>query len=216
QAGIIFAETFQWRHHPQGQTSRDLVRAGRIGTLRLIEAGFSFMLDHPEDVRWDPAMGGGALYDVGCYPISLTRYITGQEPIAVTAQAHWGQTGVDDSVVATLEFPGDVLAVINCGFILPLRRYFEITGTEGSLHVNHAYNPKDDVAAEILRYGSDRELVETIPVGKHDSYTLMIEDFHDVVLDGREQPFPPEDAVRNMRVIDAIYAAAREGRRVTV
>ncbi len=102
------------------------------------------------------------------------------------------------------------------GFTLPLRRYFEITGTEGMLHVNHAYNPKDDYDAQILRFGSDRELAETIPVGKHNSYTLMIEDFNDVVLDGSEQPFPPEDAVRNMRVIDAIYAAAREGRRVTV
>ena len=119
QAGIIFAETFQWRHHPQGQTARDLVRAGRIGTLRLIEAGFSFMLNRPDDVRWNPDMGGGALYDVGCYPISLARYITGQEPAAVTAQAHWGKSGVDDSVVATLEFPGDVLAVINCGFHPP-------------------------------------------------------------------------------------------------
>lgn len=217
QHGVKLAEAFQWRHHPQGQVVRDLVRSGAVGDLRLIDAGFSFMLTRPDDVRWKPDMGGGSLYDVGCYPISLARYIIGQEPLTITAQAHWSDSGVDDRFVATLEFSGGVLAHINGGFTLPLRRYFEIVGTTGSLYVNPAYNPKaGDAPGEIRRCGEDRAVVETIPLPATSSYELMIEDFNAAILEGRDPLFPGEDAILNMRVIDAIYQAAREGVRVAV
>lgn len=215
QAGRLVAEAFQWRHHPQGQRVRELVRQGAIGDLRLIDAGFSFMLDRPGDVRWDPALGGGALYDVGCYPISFTRFITGQEPLSVTAQIQRGETGVDMLGVATLEFPGGVLAHLNWSFALPLRRYFEAVGTEGSLVVNRAYNPKGD-PGEILRFGVDRELIELIPLPPQNSYTLMVQDFNAAVQGERDLMFPPDDAVGNMDVIDAIFLAAREGRTVNI
>jgi predicted dehydrogenase len=216
KAGRKLAEAFQWRHHPQGQIVRDIVRGGALGDLRLIDAGFSFMLTRLDDVRWKPELGGGSLYDVGCYPIALARYVTGQEPLAVTAQAHWGDSGVDDRLVATLEFPGGVLAHINCGFTLPLRRYYEVVGTEGSVAVNRAYNPKEDHPGEVWRYDEDRELVDTIELGRLNSYTLMIDDFNAAILENRDPLFPGEDAILNMRVIDAIFRAAREGARVVI
>lgn len=216
KAGLRLAEAFQWRHHPQGHTVRQMVRAGAVGELRMIDAGFSFMLTRPDDVRWNVAQGGGALYDVGCYPISLARYMTGQEPLAVTAQAHWADTGIDDRLVATLEFPGGVLAHINCGFTLPLRRYYEIVGTTGSLYVNQAYNPKETSLSEVKHYGEDRALLETIPLGQLNSYTAMIDDFNTAILENRPPLFPGEDAILNMRVIDAIYQAARTGERVAL
>jgi xylose dehydrogenase (NAD/NADP) len=216
KARLKFAEAFQWRHHPQGQTVREMVREGAIGELRLIEGGFSFMLTRPDDIRWNPAQGGGSLYDVGCYPISLARYITGREPLAVTAQAHWGISGIDDRVVATMEFPGGVLAHINCGFTLPLRRYYEVVGSTGSLYVNRAYNPKEDALGEVRRYGEDRALVETIRLEALNSYTLIIDDFNAAILEDRDPLFPAEDAILNMRVIDAIFKAAREGGRVAL
>lgn len=211
KAGRKLAEAFQWRHHPQGQTVREMVRGGAIGDLRLIDAGFSFMLTRMDDVRWKPELGGGSLYDVGCYPVALARYVTRQEPLAVTAQAHWGDSGVDDRLVATLEFPGGVLAHINSGFTLPLRRYYEVVGTEGSLAVNRAYNPKEDHPGEVWRYDEDRELVDTVELGRFNSYTLMIDDFNAAILENRDPLFPGEDAILNMRVIDAIFRAAREG-----
>lgn len=214
--GLKFAEAFQWRHHPQGQKVRELVKAGVIGDLRLIDAGFSFYLDRTGDVRLNKDMGGGALYDVGCYPISFARYITGQEPLTVTAQAEWGETGVDTLLVATMAFPGGVLAHINCAFTLPQRRYYTVVGPEGSLTVNGAYNPKDDRPGHVIRLGEDRIAQETYDVGAHNSYTLMIEDFNRAVLDDRDPLFPAEDAIDNMRVIDAVYKAAREGGTVKV
>lgn len=215
-SGRKLAETFQWRHHPQGQRMRQMIQEGVIGDLRLIEAGFSFMLDRPNDIRSKPELGGGALYDVGCYPIALTRYMTGTEPVAVTAQAHWGPSGIDDLVVATLEFPGGVLAHINCSFVLPLRRYYTVVGAKGSLSVYHAYNPKRDTRSEIVHHGEDHRLIETIPLKTANSYTLMIEDYNQAVIENRDPVFPPEDAVSNMRVIDAIFAAAKQGRTVKV
>jgi xylose dehydrogenase (NAD/NADP) len=215
-AGVNLAEAFQWRHHPQAQKVRELVRSGSLGDLRLIDAGFSFMLTRPNDIRWNPEVGGGSLYDVGCYPVALARYIAGREPLTVTAQAHWGPSGVDDRLVATLEFSGGMLAHINCGFTLPLRRYYEVVGTLGSLAVNHAYNPLETTPSEVRRYGEDREWAETIQLEKHNSYTLMIDDFNAAIAEPRAPLFPGEDAVGNMRVIDAIYHAARHGGRVEV
>ncbi len=215
-AGVNLAEAFQWRHHPQAQKTREIVLSGGLGDLRLIDAGFSFMLTRPDDVRWKPELGGGSLYDVGCYPVALTRYITGREPISVTAHAHWSESGVDDRLVATLEFSGGMLAHINCGFTIPLRRYYEIVGTLGTLVVDHAYNPKENMPSEVKRYGDDREWMETIQLRKLNSYTLMIDDFNAAITEGRAPLFPGDDAIGNMRVIDAIYRATREGGRVNI
>ncbi len=215
-AGRKLTEAFQWRHHPQGQKVRELVNAGVIGDLMLIRAGFSFPLNRPDDVRWKPEMGGGALYDIGCYPVSLARYIAGQEPLSVSAHAKWGKTGVDNALVATLAFPGDVLAHINCSFEMPVARYYTVCGPKGSLSVTRAYNPVGDVPAQVTRLGTDFEVLETYDLGRHNSYTLMIEDFNRAILEDRDPPFTGADAVNNMRVIDAIYRAAREGGTVPV
>lgn len=216
QAGRVLAETFQWRHHPQAYAVRELIEDGTIGDVRLIDAGFSFLIAREDDIRLDPALGGGSLYDVGCYPVSLARFMLQAEPLTVTAQAHWTARGVDDRMVATLEFPNGVLAQINCGFSLPLRRYYEVVGPVGSLYVNRAYNPVGDRASEIVRYGDDRMMIETVRLDPANSYTLMIEDFNRAVTGEAAPRFAAEDAVKNMRVIDALYRSAREGGTVEV
>ncbi len=215
-AGVTLAEAFQWRHHPHAERTRELLRDGAIGDLRLIEAGFTFPLGRDGDVRWDPVKGGGALYDVGCYPVALARYVTGGEPLSVTAQATWGQTGVDDLLVATLEFPGGVFAKLHGGFNLPLDRYFRLVGTEGSLLVDYAYNAKANRPNIIRQYGPDWELQSTIELAPVDSYTLMIDDLSARLLAGRAPLFPAKDAIGNMRAIDALYQAARTGQTIRV
>lgn len=213
---LILAETFQWRHHPQGQLARQLLQDGLIGDLRLIRGTFTFKLEDPADIRLKPEMGGGALYDVGTYPVALARYMTGAEPLRVTAQAHWHESGVDDLLVGTLEFPGGVLADIDCGFSVPVRRDYELVGTDGSLYVNRAYNPRDDYAGAVMHFGPDRELVKTYTTDRLDCYVLMVRDFCDAVLNGTPPLFPASDAIKQARVLDALYAAAREGGTVEV
>ncbi len=214
-AGVKLMEAFQWRHHPQAHAVRAMVREGRVGALRMIAAGFSFTLTRPDDVRWRAEWGGGALYDVGCYTVSVARFVVGAEPLRVTAQARW-RNGVDVSLVGTLRFPNDVLAHIDCSFEMPLRRFYDVVGADGSLRVERAYNPTDAFRAQILHLGADREPLEAIDVGAANSYTRMIEDFSRAVIEGGEPPYSGEDAVRNMRVIDALYRAAREGGTVEV
>lgn len=216
QADRILSETFQWRHHPQASAVKELIEDGTIGEVRLVDAGFSFLIARQDDIRLNPDLGGGSLYDVGCYPVSLARYMLEAEPLAVTAQAHWTERGVDDRMVATLEFPKGVLAQINCGFSLPLRRYYEVVGDAGSLAVNRAYNPVGDRASEIVHYGDDRMMIETIRLDAANSYALMIEDFNRAVKGEAAPRFPADDAVKNMRVIDALYQSARKGGTVPV
>jgi len=216
EAGRVLAETFQWRHHPQAHAVRELIEDGTIGEVRFIDAGFSFLIAREADIRLDPALGGGSLYDVGCYPVSLARFMVQDEPLAVTAQAHWTDRGVDDRMVATLEFPNGVLAHINCGFSLPLRRYYEVVGSLGSLYANRAYNPLGERSSEIVRYGDDRMMIETVQLDPANSYALMVEDFNRAVTGEAPPRFPAEDAVKNMRVIDALYRSAREGGTIEV
>ena len=216
QNGRMLSETFQWRHHPQGQLARDLVRQGLIGELRMISGSFTFNLTDMDDIRMKPEMGGGALYDVGTYPVSLTRYITGAEPLFVTGQAHWAASGVDDRFVGTLSYPNDVLACFDCGFTAPLRRSYEIIGSEGMLYVNRAYNPRDDRPGEVVHLGLDRDVIKTYQTDQIDCYVLMVRDFSAAILAGKEPMFPALDAVKQARVLDALYAAARENRVVSM
>jgi len=214
--GLILAEAFQGRFHEQGLTMRQMVREGVIGDLRLIDAGFSFTLNRSNDVRWVPELGGGSLYDVGCYPVAFARFITEREPISVTAQMHMGETGVDDRGVATLMFPDGVLAHINWGFTLPLRRYYEVTGTKGALRVNRTYNPKGEFTPEITRLDQDMDVTGVISLPANNAYVQMANEYNSAVLEQRDLMYPAEDAMAQMRVLDALYEAARTGQRVDV
>jgi xylose dehydrogenase (NAD/NADP) len=213
--GLKFSEAFQWRHSEQAQRLREIVRSGAIGELRFIDAGFSFPLAREGDIRRNPETGGGALYDLGCYTIAAARYITGGEPLAATAQAYYGDSGVDELLVATLEFPNQVLAHINCSFILPLRRYYEAVCSDGSVLVEHAYNP-NGLTNTVIQRGTDREVVTTHVLGTDSEYKLLIEDFNRAILDDRDPMYGGDDAIKNMQVIDAIFAAVHTGRRVEV
>ncbi|MBN1565783.1 MAG: Gfo/Idh/MocA family oxidoreductase [Anaerolineae bacterium] len=212
---LKFAEAFQWRHSRQAQRLRQIVQSGEIGDLRFIDAGFSFPLDREGDIRRNPETGGGALYDVGCYTVAATRFIADAEPLTVTAQIYWGDYGIDELVVATLEFPNHVLAHLNCSFILPLRRYYEAVCRDGSVLVEHAYNP-NGLKNKVIQRGQDHEVVKTHVLGRDNEYLLLIEDFNRAVLDDRDPLYGGDDAIKNMKVIDAIYKASETGTRVEV
>ena len=118
RGGLVLAEGFMWRHHPQAQQLVDLL--DEIGELRLIRASFSFLLERAGDVRLSAALDGGALMDVGCYCVSAARLLAG-EPLAVSAQQVRGGDGVDVRLTGLLRFAGDVLATIDCGLDLAVR-----------------------------------------------------------------------------------------------
>jgi len=214
--GVFLMEAFMFRFHPRSRRIKALVDQGAIGDPRLIRTAFCFRHPDPTDARFRPEMGGGALLDVGCYGVSLARWIFGAEPEMVQAWAEYGGSGVDLTMVGLLRFSGGRLAVVEASFTSALQQTFSIMGTEGAIELPHdAFIPWEKDALFRLR-GVDEEegKVEVIP--GVDQYQLMVEHFADAALGSGSLDFPPEESVNNMRVLDALAQAARESRPVAV
>jgi xylose dehydrogenase (NAD/NADP) len=143
QAGRVVAEAFMYRHHPQTLQVKALVDSGSIGTPRLVRGSFSFNMTRANDVRLDPAMGGGCLWDVGCYPVSFARYLAGSEPVEVFGWQITGPSGIDELFAGQLRFAGshDLYAQFDCSFRVPLRTQLEIVGSEGVIRLPAPFTP---------------------------------------------------------------------------
>jgi predicted dehydrogenase len=201
RADRFLMEAFMYRHHPRTKRIAELVADGAVGELRLIRTAFSFPLSELGDVRMRPELDGGALMDVGCYCVSITRLLAG-EPEAVTATQVVGSTGVDVRFAGTLTFPGDVLGHFDCGFDLPRRSALEVVGSDGTLAVEDPYGTS--VVIELRTDGR----VEPIEVEQADRYQLQLENFGDAIR-GRADPLlGREDAIGQARAIDLLYEAA--------
>jgi xylose dehydrogenase (NAD/NADP) len=207
-SGVVVAEAFMYRHHPQTLRLKALVDSGAIGTVRFARGSFSFPLSRPNDVRLQPEWGGGCLWDVGCYPLSLARYVLGAEPVEVFGSAVRGATGVDETFAGQIVFPGDVLAQIDAGFRSPLRAEFEIAGTQGVIRVRQPWKPRQDLPLQLDRGGE----AETIAVEPLDRYRLEIEDLAEAITTGRPPRVTLAESRGNVRTIVALQQSAREGR----
>jgi D-xylose 1-dehydrogenase (NADP+, D-xylono-1,5-lactone-forming) len=210
RAGLVLSEGFMWRHHPQAERLESLVRGGAIGELRLVRAAFSFPLDRFPDVRWDAELDGGALLDVGCYCVSGARLLAGAEPERVTGESVLADSGVDSRFAGTLRFPGDVLAVFDCGFDIAPRDELEAIGSSGSLFLDdpwHSAEPRIE-----LRAGS----VELVEVERANPYRLELEDVSAAIRGEREPRLGRADAVGQARALEALMRSAAEGRPVAV
>jgi xylose dehydrogenase (NAD/NADP) len=202
---LLLMEAFMWRHHPQTLRLAELVRSGAIGDIRLVRASFSFTLDG-DDVRLDPALGGGALMDVGCYCVSGVRLVAG-EPESASAHSVVGQTGIDLRLAGTLVFADGALGLVDCGFDLPFRQGLEVVGAEGTLRVATPWVPKDP--AIVLERGHDTQV---FAIEQADRYRLQAENLSRAVR-GLEAPLlGRHDALGQARAIDALYRSAeRDG-----
>ena len=201
RGGLVLAEGFMWRHHPQARRLVELLK--EIGELRLIRASFSFLLERAGDVRLQAALDGGALMDVGCYCVSATRLLAG-EPLAVSAQQVRGRDGVDVRLTGLLRFAGDVLATIDCGLDLAARDELEVTGTRGVLWLDDPWHARTP-AIELRRADGS---VERFAVEPLNPYACELEDFAAAVAGERAPLYGREDALAQARAIAALYASA--------
>ncbi len=213
--GVLLMEAFMWRHQPLALELRARVAAGLLGELRMIRSSFSFPIE-AGDWRLDPARGGGALWDVGCYGINTARFFTGAEPESVRARARFGPTGVDLTLTASLRFPDGVLAAIDCSFEQPFRCNYELVGTRGVIDVPDAYLPpmKQQPIARLRTIGSvsdsdaGTDLIKNLEFEIADQYAAMIDAFGTSVAAGRLAE-PAEDGLAQMKVLDATMEATR-------
>lgn len=213
--GLRLMEGFMYKFHPQIAVALDLARGGALGGLRTVHASFTFRFARDgANYRWSPAQGGGALYDVGCYTVSIARLFFGAEPVAVSAAARVDPvTGVDMTTAALLEFPGGRFASCDASFEAQFQSRLLAVGADGLLRLDRAFSAKDfDVAVEVLR----GDAAESRVVPKAGMFVNMVEHFGDAVLGLAPLAVPASDAWHNMRVLDACSESVRTGARVVL
>jgi len=197
-------EAFMYRFHPQIAKLKEILDARKIGTLSTIRAAFRIAMSDLNDIRYQKGLGGGALYDVGCYCVNVMRLLVGDEPIRVQGMAHFNdQKGVDEAFVGILRFPGLELGSFDCGFRSSLLQTLEVVGDSATLELSDPFVAND--SPTILKHGTEPE---TFRIEKANSYRLMVEHFNQCILNDQKTRYSPTDALRNMRVIDTLYASA--------
>jgi D-xylose 1-dehydrogenase (NADP+, D-xylono-1,5-lactone-forming) len=203
KAERFLMEAFMWRHNPQTAKLVSLIGEGAIGELRVIRSAFSYSLYDADNIRLRTDVDGGALMDVGCYNVSGSRLLGG-EPESVHLEQWVGPSGTDWVSAGLMRFPGDVVALFDCGTALPNRDELEAIGSEGSLFLDDPWHCNTPVI-ELRRDGG----VERIEGAREDSYRLELENLSDAIR-GEAQPLlGRQDAVAQARVLEALTRAAR-------
>jgi len=213
RADRVFGEAFMYRHHPQTDAIRDVVASGRLGEPRVILSSHSFWMPPEEYGRRLPAeLDAGALMDLGCYQIGMSRLLAGGEPEEVFGMQALHETGVDMRFAGTLRFAGDLLAQFDCAMDVPLRNTLEVVGSEATLAVSDPWHCRGGTL-RLRREGGEPEDL-AVPTG--DAYRLEFEAFARAVAGERVPAFDRSEAVAQARVITALYASADAGATVSL
>jgi predicted dehydrogenase len=214
QADRLLMEAFMYRHHPQTERLRALILDGAVGELRTIFSVLAYDLladsELSRDVRLSRELEGGALMDLGCYPVSISRFLCGTEPERVQGTQVLGPTGVDMTFVGMMQFPCGTIATFDSSFSMPDRQNILIVGSEGMLRAKSAFHPERVLEVELERDGK----VEPIQVDENDPYRLELENMSDAIRAKAQPLLDRDDAIGQARVINALYRAANEGRAV--
>jgi predicted dehydrogenase len=215
RTGVIVGEAFMVRTHPQWLRTRELISSGRIGQLRAIQGFFSYFNVDPKNIRNITECGGGALMDIGCYPINTSRFLFGEEPSRVLGLIERDPTlRVDRLTSAILQFPSGQ-AVFTCSTQLVPYQRMQVLGTKGRIEIEIPFNAPNDRPCRIF-IDDGKDLfgggitIETFPTC--DQYTIQGDVFSRAVREGTQVPVPLTDAIKNMAVIEAIFHSAESGR----
>jgi xylose dehydrogenase (NAD/NADP) len=213
KAGVVVAEAFMYRHHPQTIEVQRMISGGKIGQLQVIRGGFTFNIARSDDIRLDPSLGGGSIWDVGCYPISYSRAVAGGDPVEVFGWQISGASGVDEGFTGQLRFANGVYAQFDCGFRAPERMLMEFVGSAGGIALENAFKP--GLSAEIALRAEDGHL-GTMTVEGQELYLGEIEDMADAILLGRAPRISLADSRGNVATIIALLESARLGKPLAV
>lgn len=206
ESGKILSEAFAYRYHPLTARVKEIISSGELGKIKNIEARFCFLLPIPSNIRFRYDLAGGSLMDAGCYPVSLTRYLIGAEPQVLSAKAKLFRPNVDSRMEADLRFPNDIQARIVCDMLSPrlFHSSLHVQGDAGELKVFSPFQPH---VIHRLTIRTNKTNWSGTVKGVN-SYTLQLRAFAQAILSNAPLSTTPDDAVNNMRVIDAIYQKA--------
>jgi D-xylose 1-dehydrogenase (NADP+, D-xylono-1,5-lactone-forming) len=210
----VVEEAFMFRHEPLTQRVVGLIDEGAIGAVTTIASGFTYEQERQNDVRLVPALGGGSLWDVGCYCVNAMRLVARAEPIEAFGWAATGASGVDESFTGLLRFPGSVTGTVHSSFRSRYRTWLEIGGTHGLLRVPDPFRPGPRVDIEVRPSGEE---VRLVPVeGSSLLFVRLIEDFVAAALGDRPPVVTLDDSRGNAAALSALYASALTRRPVAV
>lgn len=209
-AGILLQEAFMYRFHPQIEELRQRIAGGAVGPVWLVRSAFSFTVSSETDIRLNPDLGGGGLMDVGCYCVNLSRLVLG-EPQSAWATAVYER--VDVRLAGMLRLSNDAAALLDCGVRAPARQFAEIVGMDGTITLPRPFQPEEDPGGIVVRRGREEERIETPGANQ---YTLMLDHFAQCVRGLTTPRYPADDAIANMRVLDAMAQSAKTGQPVAI
>jgi D-xylose 1-dehydrogenase (NADP+, D-xylono-1,5-lactone-forming) len=200
---VKLMEAFMYRYTHRIKKVQEVIASGVLGDIKYINSCFRFFLANPASIKLKPELGGGSLYDVGCYPVNFISMVTNDEPESVSAECTL-DNGIDVILSAVLKYRSGIIATLNCGFNASRRVYSEIVGTKAALDIPETFMDDSGYITLITESASER-----IEIAESDRYKYEIEDFSQAVIDNREPLFSLAETRRNMSIIDKIYAVVR-------
>jgi predicted dehydrogenase len=206
---LVLMEAFMYRYHPRNIAVFKMVADGEIGELKAIESAFSYELDDPGNYLMKRELGGGALYDVGCYSVNVARMITGNEPVEVYGTANYTSGRADISFQGSMRFPGSVLSSFQVAMDQEPRFWYRVIGNKGLIEV-----PRGFVSfgrkTHIVVQRNEREQKKYFDAV--DEYRLEFEHFAEII-HGTAQPlYPIGDSTSNIRVLETLHESAIKGK----
>jgi len=199
-------EAFMYRHHPQWQLAIGLINEGRIGTVKTVHSFFSYYNDDPENIRNMANIGGGGLMDIGCYCISLARLIFDAEPLRVMGKIEFDPVFKTDRLCSGILDFGQGTSTFTCSTQLVPYQRVNILGTKGRIEIEIPFNAPPEQPCRMLLQCNDK--IEEIELEICNQYTIQGDLFSLAVLNNEKVPTPLEDAVANMKVLEAVIQSA--------
>ncbi len=214
RARVVLHEAFMWRHYDQMTWIVEHIRAGEIGELRDVHAHFSFTMERPEDYRWRADQGGGAFWDIGCYPINAARFFHGCEPVAGSMRAHFrpcssGAKGarVDESAMGWLDFGGNKSATFSCSFVASFAQGIELVGTKARAWIPRPWLQIQQPTRIMIEENDVKRFQEFPPMN---AYVGMIGSFTKAVRNSAPLALPAENGVAQARVMEGLSTSANQ------
>ena len=206
--GVVLMEAFMYRFHPRTVKMLELAASGLAGEIRVVRSAFTFKLLKADNIRFFPELGGGGLFDLGCYCVDFSRLLARSAPVEARAVAQWNDRGVDTQLLGTLRFENGVMAHFDCSFLMERREFVEAAGLDASITspTETFVNSIDEV--ELLEYRGRAPRVSHLVSGDN-HYRLMVEHFADVVRGAATPRHRIEESFENLAAIEALYASAR-------
>lgn len=213
--GRVLAEAFMYRHHPQTKIAAAWIRDGHLGEISVMRGVFNFSMSNRANIRLVPEWGGGSLWDVGVYPLSMAQYLMGGPPVWVHGDQWIGPSGVDESFTGTLHFAGGAMAQISSAFRTPWYTHFDVLGTKGRLVMSRPFTGLDSDQRR-LTFVDERDQTQELPVPDVELYSGEVEDMHDAILFGHPNLVGLNETRDHVRTVLALYESAQRGERVYI